>query len=166
MNRRTQFIVTAIALLALLAGALVYLWGRPPGRVYLLDMVLPARETCVHCGIVAGALPSFFHVYAFTLLTAALLASRPRSALLAGTIWFSVDALFEAAQHPALTRFLVPRLPAWFNGVPVLENVASYLEHGTFDPLDVLALALGAVAALLTLTALHSGGTHHGSDLH
>ena len=161
MNHKTQLIVATIGAAALLAGALLYLWGRPPGHVYLLDMAFPRRETSIPHGIVAGALPSFFHVYAFTLLTAALLASRPRSALLSGTIWFSVDALFEIAQHPALTRFLVPRLPAWFKGVPVLENVASYLKHGTFDPLDILALALGAVAAFLTLTALHSGGTHH-----
>jgi len=166
MNRKTQLIVTAIGAAALLAGALLYLWARPPGRVYLLDLLLPARNAASTTGVITGGLPSFLHIYAFTLFTAALLSLRPAAALIAGSIWFLVDALLELAQHPVAAQFLLPRIPAWFGRVPVLENVAPYLQRGTFDPLDILALALGVGAALLTLMTLRYGGNGHGTGTH
>jgi hypothetical protein len=37
------------------------------------------------------------------------------------------------------------------SATPVLENATNYFLEGTFDPLDLLAIVFGALAAYLTL---------------
>ena len=40
-------------------------------------------------------------------------------------------------------------MPAWLGSVPVLNVTTSYFTQGTYDPLDVLSIGVGAVAAYL-----------------
>jgi len=44
--------------------------------------------------------------------------------------------------------------PGWFSNIPFIENVPAYFLQGTFDVLDLVSIAVGAVAAYLTLVAI------------
>ncbi len=48
------------------------------------------------------------------------------------------------------TPLLVPR---WFDPLPILQNTRSIFRTRTFDPLVMLAVSVGAIAAYLTLLA-------------
>ncbi|HSD96245.1 MAG TPA: hypothetical protein VLB06_03785, partial [Sulfuricaulis sp.] len=89
--------------------------------------------------------------YAFILLTAAVVGFS--QARLTGTCaaWFVVASLFEVAQHPAIAPIIAAEVPAWFTRVPILDNTAAYFLNGTFDPLDLLSIALGTIAACVTI---------------
>lgn len=112
---------------ALLLGALVYLAARAPGSSAAALGWLPPLPAA--WAPLLGPLPSLLHAFAFTLLTTALLG--PRRVFLAALLWTGIDAAFEIAQHPAIGRV-----------------------GGTFDPLDLLAAATGALLAMLFVTRL------------
>jgi hypothetical protein len=124
---------------ALLVGAVFYFFARPVG---------------VH-GIVVDSFPAFIHVFAMTLLMAAVL--RPRDAaprrstagLAAG--WVVVNWLFELGQHRDIAPVIAARLDAACGPWRVCATTANYFTYGTFDVLDLLAAALGGLAALCAL---------------
>lgn len=143
---------TLAALGALAIGMLVYALDRLPESVYFLPAGWSLAEDGVRWfGSLGGQLPEFLHVYAFALLTAAVLASSRGLALLSCAVWWGLDTLFEIGQHPAVSPAITAALPAWFEAVPFLENTGSYFTRGTFDPLDFIAIAVGAVAAYFTI---------------
>jgi hypothetical protein len=146
-------LLAMIGMLALMTGALVYLAGRPTGSAYFLPAwATLAQQAGGIFGTADGFLPSFTHVFAFTLLTAAVM--RPRSlrgtAVVAGA-WCATDVLFEIGQHPAIASTVSAALPVWFGGLPMLDNVGPYFLHGTFDPADIAATVAGAAVAYLML---------------
>jgi len=142
----------ALALVTLAAGCAVYLAERDPARVWLMPAgwslasmrgLLPA--------VLSGSSPSLVHVFVFSVLTALCL-RRSRVAIAASCLgWFAIDALFEIGQHRAIAPALIGALPAWFARVPLLDHVAPFLRNGTFDTNDLAAVAIGAVAAWLSL---------------
>ena len=146
-------IAAVLAGLGLLAiGVLVYVFDRLPESVYYLPVGWSlATDGEGWFGSVGGQLPGFIHVYAFGLLTAAVLTPTRRLALLSCAAWWAIDSLFEAGQHPALSPAIAAALPTWFEAVPFLQNTGPYFTRGTFDPLDFIAIAVGAVAAYFTI---------------
>ncbi len=141
-----------IGLTALLLGTMVYVVDRPweqaifvPGDLSLFHL------TPSVFGVIGHSLPTFTHVFAFSLLTIALVSGTKRAAITVCLGWFLVEAAFELGQHPALVLALATAMPPWFAGLPILNKSASYFLHGTFDPLDILAIASGALAAFLVI---------------
>ena len=128
--------VTAIAVAALAVGVAVYVLDRPPGSAYLLprDATLYSG-TASWFGGVGDWIPAFLHVFAFSLLSAALLSASRAAAACACVAWWAIDSLFELGQHPAIGPHL---------GV-------AYFVRGSFDPADLLATAAGALCAYATL---------------
>lgn len=131
--------VTAIAVAALAAGVAVYVLDRPPGSAYLL----PRSATLFSgapswFGSADAWLPAFLHVFAFSMLTAALLSASRVAAAGACVAWWAIDSLFELGQHPAVSPHLG----------------AGYFVRGSFDPAGLLATALGALLAYATLTLI------------
>ncbi len=102
-------------------------------------------------GFIGQSLPTFAHVFAFCLLTAALLAGGKKAAMSVCLGWFLVDVAFELGQHSALAPALSTLTPLWFAHLPILNQTDSYFLNGTFDPLDLLAIALGALAAYVVI---------------
>ena len=102
-------------------------------------------------GVVGHSLPTFAHVFAFCLLTAALLAVGTEAAITVCLGWFLVDVAFELGQHSALAPALSTLIPPWFAHLLILNQTDSYFLDGTFDPLDLLAIALGALAAYVVI---------------
>lgn len=142
------------AVLALLAGVMVYASARAPGSAWFLpaawSMQLPWPGLLMQLG---GNLPSFFHSLGFCVLLNACAGTGPRGAAWLCGAWFVVEAAFEAGQHPGLSPWLVAHLPDWMDQVWLLERSRSYFTAGVFDPFDMVAAAAGAVAALLLLFA-------------
>jgi hypothetical protein len=42
-------------------------------------------------------------------------------------------------------------IPDWFEGIPFLENTKNYFQKGTFDMVDLVAIAFGTLIAYLVL---------------
>jgi hypothetical protein len=149
-KKRLALEIAALSVLAL--GVLVYLVDRLPESVYLLPVdwsLASGRERWF--GAIGGQLPEFVHVYAFALLTAAVFAGSRKRAFLICTAWWVTDSLFELGQHPAISPSIAAAMPHWVKGVPLLENIGPYFAYGTFDPLDLAAITVGAVAAYFTV---------------
>ncbi len=138
-------LLPSLALAALALGVLVYLTDRDGRAAWLLPRVGALGD--VHWfGALAAWLPSALHVFAFALLSAALLPAHAGARFAACAAWAAIDLAFEAGQHPALS----PGLAAWLEGsLPawLAQPLAHYFLRGTFDPADAAALLLGALAA-------------------
>lgn len=144
----------AFAGLGVLAlGALVYVLERPAATVYLLpEAVSLASGTGTGFGVLGSHLPSLAHAFGFILLTVAV--SRPPARVLAiCSFWWGVDSLFEIGQHVSIAPHVAGALPAWFQGIPILDNTAAFFLRGTFDEGDLLATALGTLLAYFTIRA-------------
>jgi hypothetical protein len=144
--------LVALGVLSLGIGLLIYLTDRPADSAYFLRGDFAAvRISGISFGSLGQWLPAFLHVYAFILFTVVLAGLRGRQVMAACVAWFTIDALFECGQHPAIAPVLASSVPEWFQRVPVLENTASYFARGVFDPTDILFIALGAVSAYATI---------------
>jgi len=141
-----------IGAFSLTVGLVVYLVDRPADGAYFLyrtstafslDDALPG----LLFGRLGGNLPTFIHVFSFSLLTAGLLGCERRGCQIVILSWLLVDCAFELGQK------FVRISPNMFDGVPVLENTGNFFVNGTFDPLDLAAAMAGAVAAYLLVLA-------------
>ena len=42
-------------------------------------------------------------------------------------------------------------IPDWFEGIPFLENTKNYFQKGTFDMVDLVAIAFGTAVAYFVM---------------
>ncbi len=143
-------LLAAIGCLALGGGLLVYLTGRNASRSMLIPAIGALGGTHVF-GVIGQWLPSFVHPFAFSLFTAAALPTAARYRYLACVVWFGVNAAFELGQHPRFSGPLARALQDSFGSNPFTQALARYFVRGTFDVGDLLAVALGALAAAWVL---------------
>jgi len=148
----------ALAVVALLLGVFVYLLDRQPENIYFIPQWLATMvKGDSFIGTLGNYLPTFVHVYAFILLTMAIVfpAQQYRRYLVPVCVfWFSVDSVFEIAQVDAIAHFIARHVPTWFDGIPFLENTANYFLASTFDALDLVSIGLGALAAYYTVAVI------------
>ena len=147
----------AVAMLAM--GLAVYVLDRAPGSAMAWPAawsIGPAADTPAVAGagkwlgVVTGSLPSFVHAFAFALLSALLLPRTRSWAAAACAAWALIDTVFEVFQHPVLSAHAARWLQDLVLGTALqwsADKTARYLVSGRFDPFDVLAGALGALAA-------------------
>jgi hypothetical protein len=110
--------------LAIALGLAVYALSRPV-RIPLVPPALHLAHAR-HDSALFGSLPSALHAFAMPLLTLACLRNFRRWHVLAACAsWSAVDVLFELAQRSS----------------------SPFFPGGTFDPLDVLAIIIGAALA-------------------
>ena len=67
----------------------------------------------------------------------------------------------EVGQHPFIAQRLSEVIPPWFAHLPILNKTNSYFIYGTFDPLDLLAIVLGVVAAYVVIQGTERGWASH-----
>lgn len=152
MSRYSAILQTIIGLSALTIGVLVYVADRDADQVYFLPAAYSfANESSAIFGQIGGYLPDFLHVYAFILLSCAALRPDRMGVIKISALWFLLDLFFEAGQHPAIASQLANNVPGWFLQVPILENTSAYFRRGAFDPIDMVAITLGSIAAYLTV---------------
>jgi len=148
---------------SLAVGLLVYLTDRVSAHSPLIPTVaaLSGRHWF---GSIGSWLPSFVHTFSFSLLTAAALPPRPTPRYGVCAAWCAVNLAFEIGQHPALARHLARLAELVVGNTPLARALANYFLRGTFDPGDIAAALLGAVAAagLMRLLTLSVESTHAG----
>jgi hypothetical protein len=160
----------ATAFGALAAGALLYAVARPHAAAFLpAGWHHPASAgtlLLLAAGLI-GAAPTFLHALAMSLLIAvATQAVTPRgrggccAAVCAG------EFAFEVAQHFAVAAVLLRTVMSSPPAAGIDGALRSYLTHGTFDPLDLLAAGVGCMTAFILLAGpararLTSPGARH-----
>ena len=138
--KHKALVQVALAMAALAVGGLLYVLDRPAGSTHFLTEASAHSESGArHFGPLGANLPSFLHIYAFILLTVAILRPGTRGLLIVCGAWFCIDALFEVQQY--LAHCCARSLS---------ETYLLTAAGGIFDPLDIAALALGAAAAFAT----------------
>lgn len=141
----------SIGLAILLLGTLVYALDRPPEQALITAAIgLPAFTSGVF-GPLGPVLPAFAHVFAFILLTTALIGNTRAVCLSACLGWWLIDTAFELGQHPYVADWLSTHLSRGPENLTIVNYTVDYFVHGTFDPWDLLAITLGVVAAYLVI---------------
>lgn len=138
-----------IGMMALCVGLLVYLADRRPEQTYFLYRIgvthaLDGGSSSLF-GSLGQNLPAFLHVFAFALITAGILACGKRGSLIVVLGWLATDVVFELGQR--FSGWAEVLVPQWFESLPILENVRAFFRAGTFDPRDLIAMTIGAMAA-------------------
>ena len=137
----------------LLLGILCYYFFRISEHTYFLQFLNIAPHLTISSSHllknISNSLPTFIHVFAFSLLTAGLIASSKKGYAAACLLWFGFNVLFEIGQK--FDRWVIQIIPDWFSSIAFLENTESYFLKGRFDYLDLLSIALGSLAAYTLL---------------
>lgn len=155
-RHKEEAILLVLAALMLVVGVLVYAIDRD-GAAYFLAGWTAGYGDGELFGPLADHLPTFIHVLAIVLLTAAVLRPWPKLLPAIAIGWFTVECLFEIGQLSPLDARIAAALPAWLDDVPILEASADYFISGTCDPFDVLSIGLGAAAAFWTVRLIEKG---------
>lgn len=144
----------AIGLLALGVGVLVYLVDRPAQQVYFISNDISLFQSgWLMFGALGQSLPSFIHVFSFSILTAGIMNCQSSlCSLVICLVWAIINAAFEIGQHADMALMLVNAIPAWLDGLPVLEHSRSFFVYGTFDVFDLLLGVAGASIAYGLIT--------------
>lgn len=146
-----------IGIAGLLIGSLVYLIDRPPNQTYFIYSS-PINISLFNIipnlfGVIGSSLPAFIHVFSFILITAGLIFCGKRGYLTICLFWFLVECAFELGQK--FDTWSSRMIPDWFAGIPFLENTKNYFLQGTFDFIDLVAIAFGtAIAYFVLLTTI------------
>lgn len=138
----------AIGVLFMLFGALAYVTATPAEhsilRLEALSLHLPVFSV-PHKYVTV--VPTFSHVAAVSLLTAAVLATTRRGAAWVCLSWASIEALFALGQHEQINAWLVSTTPSWLNLVGVQRGVGLYISDDGFAASELIAILFGAAIA-------------------
>ena len=151
--------VIGVAVLA--TGAAVYVLDRAPELSLVGSTISFFHLKVTAFGAIGQNLPSFAHVFAFVLFTAALLDGKRLTNLGVCLGWLAVDVGFELGQHPQFAESIAKTIPAWFAHIPILDRTTMYFLGGTFDPLDLLFAALGALTAYVVIEGTYAQRVRH-----
>lgn len=125
----------AMAIMVLLLGVAYYLFSRQQDSTVFLSLLpdLSLGQNSIFFSRWFGWFPTFTHTSAFSLLSYLVLGRR--HLLFSCLLWGGINALFELGQllPTEITQLL-----------PDICNLRFYLNHGTFDPLDLIACFVGA----------------------
>jgi hypothetical protein len=148
-----------IGFVTLVAGLLLYLLTRP-SDIYFVSFIKGVHDS--HHWVlpfpngISGSLPSFLHVFAFSLLIGGILACGKRGYLIICCAWFFTNVLFELGQRYPISACEV--IPKWFEEICILQSVRNYFLNGTFDFFDLFASSVGAAAAYWVLVKTRQEG--------
>ena len=132
-----------IAILALLAGLMIYMAGRDIEHIVLSGLLpLISFEKLLLPASITNNAPSLIHCYAFILLSRACLQAATASTIHIVVFWCLIECLFEVGQHPFFHAYLMNYSPGLF---------VNYFLNGTHDILDIVASLLGGLLALFTI---------------
>lgn len=146
-----------VALLALLLGLLMYIGTRPRQQILFLQYLPPMHISLPLRPVgMVQSLPSFLHIYGFILLTAAVIPRRIDYLRIICVFWLVLELLFEIGQQHDIALVIANHLSVWiYDGSWLLKVIPNYFVYGTFDPLDVAFLLLGAMAGYGTIRTIH-----------
>ncbi len=143
-----QWLRFTLGIIALIIGSLVYLVDRPADVSYLIPESLSLFDNGISLfGEIGRYLPTFSHVFAFILITAALSPAKHSSYLSICGVWLVIDCLFELAQHATVSQHILSSMPTITADTSFLNHALNYLQNGRYDPVDMLSIITGVIAA-------------------
>ncbi len=144
---RAAFLLAVSAVTSLLLGVCVYLFGRDWSSVlFLAPYAAWQPGTAGHPAVPGGQLPTLLHSYGIALLIILMLRPHPRAPVYGAFGWFLIAALLEWLQS-APAESLILSTHRLMTADPVPRVVEAYVVQGRFDVGDLLAAALGCLAA-------------------
>ena len=170
---RVQAVWTAASFGALAFGALIYALMRSHAAAFLPSgwhhPVLASTKLPLASALIGGA-PTFLHALAMSLLVVvATQAATPRGRGACCAAVCAVEFAFEFAQHTVVAALLLGSVTV----LPMVGGIGglwrSYVTHGTFDPLDLVAACAGCLAAFAVCARAVRDrpitlGAHHATD--
>jgi hypothetical protein len=132
-------------------GTLVYVVDRPADVTPFFSIINLEHLGLPRFGLIGQSLPTFAHVFAFSILTAVFLRGWKHAAASSCVVWFVVDTAFEVGQHEQIAPEVSTSIFAWLGDHPIFEHIPGYFMAGTFDLFDLLSIALGAILAYLLI---------------
>ena len=145
-----------LATLFLVAGIVVYLVDRGPAVFFLAAW--PFEPTAPELlGPLGDHLPTLIHPLVFILITAAVLRPWPRTLPLICAAWFTIECLFELGQMTPFDTHIAAAMSPWLDSAPTIQIAVDYFTRGTFDPLDIVSIAIGTVIAYLLVRRILQG---------
>ena len=145
-----------LATLFLVAGIAVYVVDRGPAVFFLAAWPFePAAPALL--GPLGDHLPTLLHPLVFILITAAVLRPWPSTLPLICAAWFTIECLFELGQMTPFDTHIAAAMSPWLDSAPTIQIAVDYFTRGTFDPLDILSIAIGTVVAYLLARSFLQG---------
>ena len=142
----------------LFLGVLFYYFFRASEHTYFIqffELTPPLQETPFLFQKLGYSLPTFIHVFAFSLITAGLIANRKSGYATTCLFWLGINVLFEFGQK--YDSWVVQFVPRWFSDIAFLQNTQIYFLKGRFDYFDLFSITLGALVAYLVLLKTSQG---------
>ena len=137
-----------MGVVALAMGSLVYLIERPANETYFIPESLSLfNKVTPLFGAIGNHLPTFSHAFALVLITAAVSSARRASYLFICGFWLLIDGFFELGQHTSISPLITSNVPAFVAELPILSHAINYFLNGRYDPIDMLSIVLGVIAA-------------------
>jgi hypothetical protein len=143
-----------IGFLTLLIGVFFYYAFRG-SSVYFLSFLNHQKMSISIYGV--SSLPTFVHTLSFILLTACAFKSI-KSYTWVCFLWLMIGIVFELGQK---WKSLFCDSIAFLPDCCIKTLVILYFTRGTYDPLDMLSIFLGAVVALALLVLTAEKGVYN-----
>lgn len=128
------------------AGGLFYLFFRNP-TIFQEAIGIGCFSTAPNATVAPGCLPSFIHVFSFSLLTIAAGKLRGRQIFQVCSFWVAANIGCECLQVDSIA-YGIPN-----EGI-VVGTISQFARNGTFDWLDVTASIIGGVASGLAAESI------------
>ena len=163
LQMHARWFYFGIACVSLCVGYVVYFVGRTGPAIFAIpDQLEHLVSVQPLIAQISGQLPGFLHTYAFILLTFLVLGTSSRFNLyLSIAFWSMLELVFELGQHALFKHAYTDLITGWFEQAPVPDFSYNYFLHGTFDPLDLLAIAIASVCAWVTVQLAQGRRSHH-----
>ncbi len=139
---------TAIGIITLIIGVLVYVTDRPAETVMFINNIAPGlsmyQKIPAVFGIIGNNLPGFIHTFSFAMITAGLYGKKKADYKTVCLFWVAINCLFELGQK--FSNIAIKLSPT--------KAMHSFFLHGTFDLLDLAAFAMGGLTAYALLVTI------------
>lgn len=133
-------LIYCLILAPLIITALFYYFFRDGTVVYKALGINSNLQHFFNSNVI-NALPSFAHVYSFSLAT--WFVNGQKNGLFSTLLWVIINVIFEFGQ--ALPSDKLSNFP---------EFIAGYFINGSFNWFDIVAIFVGGIAAYLTISTL------------
>lgn len=146
---------TIIGILILVSGVFFYLYSRGVSLfpfIYFPEMNVSLFQNTHE---ITQSLPSFIHVFAFSIISAEIYNNSRRSIIFFPFLWGIVNIMFEYGQKLSPDNILNTDSSYMFN------SIVNYFSVGTYDSQDVLAIILGVVSSIFFLLIINKRSVYH-----
>jgi len=95
------------------------------------------------------SIPTFVHVFSFSMISASLLEYSKVRYFFVCTIWLMINCIFELSQKYKAVALKIT--PSWLESIPFLGNTKNFILNGTFDLMDIFSIFAGSIAAFYVM---------------